>query len=346
MCKNKAMSLATHQQVRHETDYAIIGGGIVGLCLAYALSTFAKVSLFEQGVIAGQGASAVPVALLNPYRGYSARASLHDVAGLEAMLALKEALEKEGHASGIYTTGVLRIALSPRQAKKWRSLVPTYLETQDFLQAYQGYHAPYGGFCVAKGAYIDTSVLLKSLRQAIIERGGQVLEQQGISQLDDDGNCVTLSSASLSITAKKAFVCTGAWRNLNIKLPSFESMAGDVIALDASYLDSPLNYPIAGAVYGAALKKTFFIGGNHRDDTPDPSAAAQLQNAAAWFMPQLKEAKLLSTWSGVRAKRENLLPLVEDLSPNITFVGAFAGRGFLCSALYAQDIAATLKPKF
>ena len=66
----------------------VVGGGVMGVTLAYTLARRgARVTLLEGGA-GPRGASGVPVALLNPYRGRSARASAFDLAALAATWAL------------------------------------------------------------------------------------------------------------------------------------------------------------------------------------------------------------------------------------------------------------------
>ena len=98
----------------------IVGGGVMGVTLAYTLARRgAAVTLLERGHI-GAGASGVPVALLNPYRGRSARASAFDLKALEAMWALVGDLEAQGYTTGVVQSGVLRAASNAKQAKQWQ----------------------------------------------------------------------------------------------------------------------------------------------------------------------------------------------------------------------------------
>ncbi|HEX7022971.1 MAG TPA: FAD-dependent oxidoreductase, partial [Trueperaceae bacterium] len=61
-------------------EYLIVGAGIAGCTLAYELCKRGRrVLLLEAGLAGREGASGVPVALANPYRGRSARASPNDL---------------------------------------------------------------------------------------------------------------------------------------------------------------------------------------------------------------------------------------------------------------------------
>ncbi|MDQ3458171.1 MAG: FAD-binding oxidoreductase, partial [Deinococcota bacterium] len=99
-------------------DVAVVGAGVAGCTLAFELAGRGRsVALLEAGRVGAQGASSVPLALLNPNRGRSAKASSFDRRALQATWALISALEAEGFDSGAHRTGVLRVASSARQAR-------------------------------------------------------------------------------------------------------------------------------------------------------------------------------------------------------------------------------------
>src|SRR5690606_37867704 len=128
-------------------DVIVVGGGVAGLTLAHELSRRgAHVTLVER-TAAPAGASAVPAALLNPYRGRTARARPTDLAGLEAFWRLARTLEEEGLDPGARATGVLRVAPSPRQAALWREVAAAAGDGTRWLapdEVPDGVHAPHG----------------------------------------------------------------------------------------------------------------------------------------------------------------------------------------------------------
>lgn len=314
----------------------IVGGGIAGLSLAYALSRYpVQVTLLEAGYIGNQGASSVPVALLNPNRGRTARAQPEDTQGLEAMWQLVSELKIQGFDAGVYPSGVLRIADSDKQAKQWQQLEGVRWLNPSQIPA--GYHAPYGGILVAAGGWLRPRILLDALRKAAEARGVRVIEQCRVTEI----NPPRVISTQGTFRADAIIICTGAEETFELTgLPKLEYLAGDVIGLKSS-VDLP--YPLAGAAYGSQTGKTVFIGGNHRaHNKADDSAATRLQKAAAWFVPELLTAGVTSRWSGVRVKQPGNRPLVTQLAPGVWFFGALAGRGFLCAYQEAQVFARQL----
>lgn len=314
----------------------IIGGGIAGLSLAYALSRYPLgVTLIEAGRIGEQGASSVPLALLNPYRGRSGRARPEDIAGLKAMWQLVAELQAHGLDPGVYASGVLRVADSAKQAKQWQRLAGVrWLEPPEVPGVY---HAPYGAMLIAEGGYLRPPLLLAALRQACVQRGVRVLERCRATALSVPRVITTQGD----MIADAVIICSGAEGTLRVAgLPVLEQVAGDVIELAS---DTRLPYPFAGALYGAQLEERVAIGGNHRTQSEAHDAAhVRLQRAAAWFVPKLHQAAVMARWHGVRLKQANNRPLACELTPGLWYFGALAGRGFLCAYDEAQRLATKL----
>lgn len=280
----------------------------------------------------------MPVALLNPHRGRTARASDLDLAGLAAMQELAGELHAEGLEPGIHLSGVLRIASNAKQADKWRALPGiTFLKSAEVPPPY---HAPFGALLVEKGGWLEPDKLLAALTRSAKRRGVRVLEEHKVEHLSRTGTGWSVTAAGKMFSADWVVLCVGANRVSGVMLPELECLAGDVLRLET---DLTLPLPLAGAVYGAQKQRSVFVGGNHRaEDTADPGAAEQLQRSASWFVKDLLKAQLSSVWTGVRAKQEGNEPLVCELEPRLWFFGALAGRGFLCAPLLSRRLARRL----
>jgi glycine/D-amino acid oxidase-like deaminating enzyme len=328
-------------QVDKRPAIAIIGAGITGCALAYELSKYScDVTLIDAKQI-GSGASSVPIALLNPHRGRTARASDLDKAGLASMWELKKELEGLGLESGLHQTGVLRIASSERQAKLWKKLDDVkWLEPSQIPEVY---HTPFGGLLVEQGGYVEPNKLLSALVSTAKRRGVKVLENYFIERIDKTQETKDFEIFPFPLSPfpfSLVFLCPGASKtfttNLVLEYMKLEYQAGDVIALDAKV---NLPYPIAGAVYGAGHEGVVYMGGNHRsEDDDDVYHLEQLQKSSSWFIPVLKNAERIFNWSGVRAKQENNEPILKEFEPNLYFFGALGGRGFLCAYHLAKQL--------
>ena len=333
-------NVPTDKRPRSPSDYLIIGGGVAGCALTYALSKRGvSVTLVERGEV-GQGASAVPVALLNPYRGRSARANDLDLAGLAAMRRLALELDEMKLASGTHWNGVLRIASNAKQAKTWRKRAGVrWLEREEVPEVY---NAPLGGFLVERGGWLEPHLFLRALVTAARRKGANVLEGCEVREVCERGSCQEVKTSGETLRAKVVIFCTGANQEVErtLKVKGLEAVAGEVICLKT---DAELPHALAGAIYGAQTEGHVYLGGNHRPaEQTDGSAPQQLQRAGSWFVPALKEATLSSVWTGVRAKTEDNVPMIKEVRRNVWFFGALAGRGFLCAAHLAEGLAEDL----
>ena len=321
----------------------IVGGGVMGCTLAYTLARRgAEVTLLERSHL-GVGASGVPVALLNPYRGRSARASEFDLRALAAMWRLVDDLERRGLTTGVVQSGVVRVASNVKQAKTWQKRDGvTWFEV---AKVPTGFHAPFGGFIAASGGWLRPELWLRALVQAAGVHGATILEHRDVTHIGGPlgDRLFRVCSAHEVLHARTVVLCSGGAALGEAEL-GLEQVAGEVIGLTLPGAAAP-PYPLAGAVYGAQVGQTFYLGGNHRPaDQTAESAPAQLQRAGGWFVPALRGATLESVWHGVRVKAENNLPVVRELRPGVWFAGGLAGRGFLASAHVAETLGERLWP--
>lgn len=335
-------------------DVAIVGGGVVGLSLTRALARAgASVSLFERAQADAEtptwrcdGASSLPVALVNPWRGRKGAAHPDDRAGLAVTWRWTDELRSEGLEPGATRSGVLRVPTSERQAQAWRERASTEASlawlSPESIPA--GIRAPHGALRVADGGWIRAgawrSALADSGRRhgAALHAGAEVVElapQRDAWRLSlRDGRTHEARTVLLAIGADAPPRTTGAggpdW-------PTWIRTRGEEVALSGAAQPS---LPIAGGVYATRDGAVTWVGGGHRPtEREDPEAPTNLRAAIAHTVPALSRAPVGRVWSGVRAKRADARPVIERWRYGVWIVGAFAGRGFLCAALEAERTA-------
>lgn len=335
-------------------DVAIVGGGVVGLSLARALARVgASVTLLERARASSDaapwpsaGASSLPIALVNPWRGRKGAAHTDDLAGLATTWRWADELRAEGPATGAERSGVLRVPGSERQARSWRERAghePT-LRWLDADTVPDGVHAPFGALRVDDGGAIRADAWRTALAASARRAGASLRTGATVTRLDRDGAAWRVATAEAGEHAATTVILSlGADPPPLVRSadgppwPDWIRTRGEEVAVAVA--GPPL--PIAGGVYAASEGTRTWVGGGHRPaERDDPDAPAKLRAAMAWSVPGLADGEVAAVWSGVRAKRAHARPVVEPWRDGVWIVGAFAGRGFLCAAWEAERFAA------
>lgn len=326
---------------------AVVGGGVMGLSLTRALAQRGRrVTLYSEAQLAEGGASAAPVALLNPFRGRTGRAQAEDHQALAVMWRWVGALRAEGWDPGTSHSGVLRIADSERQQRAFANVTGLTLLTPKHIPA--PFRGPHGGALASDGGWIAPARYLAALASSATRAGATLQAHQRIDAVEPDRGCWRLTStAGRSTHHTQVWLCIGAaawpaaWSRTLLSPPAFERLAGDIVATN---LLAPA-IPLAGGSYVGPLAGQAAIGGHHRPPGPTPpQALSKLVHNLRWAWPELEPSALQTTtaWWGVRAHLPGNRPLQQQLAPGVTWLGGLAGRGFLVAAAVAEGIVADI----
>lgn len=327
-------------------DVIVVGGGVAGATLNLMTARAGlDTLLLDEGLTHASGASSVPAALLNAHRGRSGRASAADLAGLADFWDLTRDLEALGFATGAFTSGVIRIADNPKQARAWQRVAAgTWLEPNDVPAAY---HAPFGALLLATGGWVAPSKLLAALEAAAKGYGGATRRGVRVDSLVEEASFVTVATSAGQLRARRVVLCLGAARPPHIRLPQLETIWGEALVLTGA-VTAP--YPVAGAVVAAFENGTVYVSGGHSSSEPPERQGAAalggnrhpLQRALAWQVPAVDGATAFRHWQGARAKRRSGEPVARRLTKGTYYFGALGGRGFLRAATLATALAARL----
>jgi glycine/D-amino acid oxidase-like deaminating enzyme len=331
-------------------DVGIVGGGVAGLSLARALArSGAAVTLHGSGAFGADGASAVPVALLNPFRGRSGRARPDDLTALEVTWRWAAELRAEGLDPGAERSGVVRVADGPRQARAFATVEG--LRPFAAASTPPPFRAPHGGAWGDAGGWVDPARWTAALASSAASSGAILRPARPVAALEPrpgggwrllgiDGSA---SDVGLLVVATGATPWPHPWAR-SLTAPGFQRIAGDVVV---TRLAAP-PWPLAGAVYlgpvASPAGPVAAVGGHHRPPgAAAPDAAGRLTSALAWAWPPLLDAGSdLAVWSGIRAHGDANRPQFVELAPDAWWLGALAGRGFLAAAALAEAAAPRL----
>ena len=191
---------------------------------------------------------------------------------------------------------------------------------------------------------MEPHLLIPALVRSAVGRGAEFIEDFPVERVERSGDSWSVHGEKGTLSAGHLVLCLGAGEVDGVPLPELERIAGDQVTLLTS-VDLP--YPIAGSVYLAGKDGRVWLGGNHRPPgAEDPHAPRLLRASAARLVPPLAEAEVERVWTGVRAKRPDNLPLLEELQPRLWYLGAFGGRGFLTAPLLADRLAERIAEEF
>jgi glycine/D-amino acid oxidase-like deaminating enzyme len=329
----------------------VVGGGVAGLSLARALArSGARVTLTTAGAIGADGASAVPVALLNAFRGRSGRAHPDDLGALDVTWRWAAELRSEGLDPGAERSGVVRIADGPRQARAFATV--TGLQVFAAADAPPPFRAPHGGAWGASGGWLDPRRWTIALAASASAAGAILRTHAPVQAIERraDGTWRVICGDGSVAGYDRLVLATGAaawpepWER-SLRRPAFDRIAGDVVVTG---LPAPAA-PLAGGVYlgpvASANGPRAAVGGHHRPPGPPPTDAGRaLRDALAWAWPALADDVVdHELWWGVRAHAAGNRPQLEPLAPGAWWMGALAGRGFLAAAALAEAAVAQVR---
>ncbi len=325
---------------------AVVGAGVVGSSLALAAALAgAEVTLFDATDGMG-GASGVPAALVNPYRGRAGRATPEDRLGARATWRWAAELHAAGFDPGAHPSGVVRIADRPRQARAWLGREGVIGFGPELDPEPGRWRAAHGGMLVPSGGWIDPWRWLGALREAAGAVGTRWCPGQHVRALERAASASTLHGDGLDDQGPFDLVtlCLGA--SAPGALPHLQVTAlPGTVALCAGHAPAR---PLAGPVYVAAVgspvrygldpRRAYLALGGGNPALPD-EAGERLRRAVD-RLPREPLAPPETIWRGVRARGPDPQPQVAALAPGVWWLGGFSGRGFLRAALEAERLVA------
>ncbi len=322
---------------------AIIGAGFCGLATAWHLLNHPEnkyeVTIFDSlGV--GAGASGIAAGLLHPYVGASAKLNWKGKQGFDSACRLLEISSSAlGQKVFAEDRGILRLALTEKQIhdfQKSNALEDPFVEWLDAEQCQSLIQGSISSpaLWIKNGKTVYSQLYLQGLWQACLKKGA-IFQKRHISSLSE------LQNFSISIST------TGAASKLILELDQIplKIVKGQVLELEWPAAIPAL--PCALISHGYLVMKpdhrTCIIGSTYEkifnDDSADLEVAKNLILPKAISMiPELKEARIIGCYAGLRGVAPNHLPLIKQINSKHWVLTGMGSKGLLYHALMAQEL--------
>jgi glycine oxidase len=349
--------------VASTSDVIVVGGGIIGLTVAYYLSREqVRVTLVERGVV-GREASWAAAGYLS-FQGSSnlpgprldlTRSSCQMYAGW-----IEELGEFTAADTGYLRCGLLEVCLDEAEVQEaqeraaWQRQAEYNVEWLDAVavrqrQPHLGAHVPvHGALLFPEVAQVRPPRLLKALTEVVVRNGVHLREHApvvAITRAGDQVTGMTLASGE-RLTAPVVVNAAGSWATHlapeMTRLP-VKPIKGTIVLLETLLPPSrELLVTSQGSLYIRADNKVL-IGATVEDVGYDTrvtlGAVRELVQQAVTLVPTLQDATFVTAWTGLRPYSHDNLPY---LGPVPGLRGAYAATGHYRSGILLAPVTGLL----
>lgn len=322
-------------------NVAVIGGGVIGLSLAFELSQRShQVSVFETGEV-GKKASWAGAGALLPANAETAQHPLEHLEALSNRLhsqwaeSLRQLTDLD---NGYRKSGGLYVASSPGEVatlagsvnywnerkipievldrqqllSSYPELCPAMIQSQPFMSAY-----------TPDESQICNPWHLEALCSACQKLGARILPNTTVQSVESSSNSAALKFGNETQSFDAVVWACGAWTEqaigsmLDIKGPAIVPVRGQMLLY---LLDKKLELPIVNegnryivsrdtghVLVGATIEEVGF------DETTTESAVQQLASDAQRLIPALTPDRVLKSWAGLRPGTFDSFPFMGKL---------------------------------
>lgn len=318
-------------------DVIIAGAGIIGVSIALELQQRgAQVLVLDRqqpgqeasSAAAGMLAAAGPEmpAALRPLAFASAQLYPEYVRRLESSSSMKVDFRRQG------TISFLGAFTPPPQ---YRPLSSEELSKMEPALDERGRKA----FFVAEDT-VDPVLLMRSALAAAKQHGIEIRPDAAVGEMRARGGVIEVTAGSERLTAPALVNCRGAWSGAPVKprkghslyvQPQRAGLLEHVVVAPEVYLVPRSSGKI---LIGATVEDVGY------DKTVHPEIVQQLHRAAVELVPELAQASIAESWTGLRPGTPDDLPLLgETETPGIFIASGHFRNGILLAPVTARIMA-------
>ena len=298
------------------TDVLVIGGGLIGLSIAIALSQKgANVTIVERDQC-GRGATWAAAGMLAP-EAERLEGDLLDF-GIRSREMypqwIANLMRLSGQDCGYWCCGIIAPVIEECD-RKTISEHPKYISREASLQRQSGLgQSILGSLWLPEDGQVNNRKLAQALLTAARSLSVKILEGATVYQIVRDRNRVThLDTSAGKLQSDRYILATGAWTRSLMPLP-IKPIKGQMLSVFdrdrklQKVIYAPSCYIVprqdGTIVIGATVEDNGFSQGN------TATGIAQLLNSAISIYPAIADMPITETWWGFRPHAPNEVPLL------------------------------------
>jgi len=341
--------------VKKTADTIVIGGGVIGLCVATAVARSGRSVIVVDEFRPGKASVAAAGMLAPSVEQSSGPAHAFAIAARDFY---PDYLERLADTTGIRVPlnrlGILQVALTEKGVRGLRKTAPSssvWLDRAELneLEPTLG-HALGAVYNPADGA-IDNSILMSALEAEVelTPRIGQMAGEVVEVSSRPDAAEVTLASGE-TLRGTDAVVAPGAWGSSIKGVPELSAISpcrGQLVSFRSIGLRhvtyGPRGYLVPRAtgttIAGSTMEYVGF------DAKPTSDGLARVRSAAEEIAPGLAVADVTSQWAGLRPVTPDMLPIIgrDPVSPHVVYACGHSRNGILLAPLTGETVADVLE---
>jgi glycine oxidase len=337
------------------SDIVLIGGGVIGLSIAYELATRgASVRVLDQSQLGQESswAGAGMITPANPDRAPTPEFRLRGESFVRWPDWAARLTDETGIDTGFSQCGGIEIADEPSTlAKRLQSegVLADYLGSHE-LRDLEPHLAPNFHEAVFLPDYrqVRNPRLLKALLAACAARGVQLSPGMPVIGFEQQGGHVTsVRTPTEAISAGQFVVCSGAWSQAVLAQAgcpiSIQPVHGQIVLLDMLPLPTRRIFEVGPRYIVPRADGHLLVGsteewvGFNKRNTAE--AVAELIRFGCELIPSLKSARFERCWSGLRPGSPNGLPYLGRIPQTSNL---FVAAGHFRAGLMLSPITAVL----
>ncbi|TXN67076.1 glycine oxidase ThiO [Methylobacterium sp. WL18] len=358
-------SLAGQASLPARADVAIVGGGLIGLSIAWRLARAGRSVVVVERDTIGAGASLAATGMLAPAAEHEPGSDPLLPLALESLRlwpGFRDALEAEtGLPIDYRADGTVVVAIGRDEVERLRfrydlqrrsGLDAAWLpgtEVRRLEPALRpsvtaGVHCP-------SDHQVDPRLVMAALAEACRRAGVTLVEGTAVAGLDWSGGTVTgIRAGDGSVTADTVVLASGAWSGEGGLLPEtlalpVRPLKGQSMALRTTARTGTLSRMIwTEQVHMAPKSDGQLIVGATVEDCGFRSGITAgglyaLLEGARRVLPGVEEMEVEAVWGGYRPTSDDDAPIIDTLAPGLVVATGHHRNGYLLAPVTADAVA-------